>query len=300
MEYHDPPTQSVRCKWKGNTTDLGMAIQYASTQGAKIVSMSLSSDPEKNLDCLTATPSLAATIEDAYNNGVLIITAAGNASGDVDKVIPANCPHVLTIGATDSSDQLATFSNTGNAIDLSAPGVSILSTSWPGGGYVYQNGTSMATPYVAGLAALVWAEQPTYTPDQVAAALLDNAVDLGSGGWDTEYGCGRIDAAGSVITGTQGSTSTCKPDVLSAAGPTQAVQSAEAPQTDSYLPGRLIVKWLDGPQLTADSTLTLERQLPDQAWLVTVPVGKEWELLQQLQESGSVEYVQLDYRLYAQ
>ncbi|HEY88239.1 MAG TPA: peptidase S8 [Thermoflexia bacterium] len=294
------PLKVLNAAGSGGTDDLVSAIIYAADHGAKIVSMSLSTDPDQDLDCVSDTPSLASAIEYAYTRGVLVVTAAGNAYGNADKVIPANCPHVLTIGATTSSDRRASFSNTGNVIDLAAPGSSILSTYWPGGGYDYLDGTSMATPYVSGLAALVWAAHPTYTPDQVAAALLDNAVDLGGAGWDAEFGCGRIDAAGSVITGTQGNSSTCKPNALSSVDVAHAVPATEPPAEGSYLPGRLIVKWRASPPLLAESVLTLECESTDGAWLVQVPAGREWELLQQLRDDEAVEYVQLDYLLHAQ
>ncbi|MCD4739144.1 MAG: S8 family peptidase, partial [Anaerolineae bacterium] len=157
------PLKVLDAAGSGGTRGIEDAIYYATDHGAKIISMSLSSEPDQNLNCISDTPSLANAIEYAYNHGVLVVTAAGNAYGNADKVIPANCPHVLTIGATTSSDQRASFSNTGNVIDLAAPGSSILSTYWPGDGYDYLSGTSMATPYVSGLAALVWAAHPTYT-----------------------------------------------------------------------------------------------------------------------------------------
>ncbi len=86
------------------------------------------------------------------------------------------------VAATTSSDTRAYFSNYGDHVSVAAPGTEIYSTL-PGSGYSYMQGTSMATPFVAGLAAMVYAYFPSYTPDQVASAILDNAKDLDSPGW---------------------------------------------------------------------------------------------------------------------
>ena len=117
--------------------------------------------------------------------GILFVAAAGNGGpdgvGDDTDVAPEypaayNQPAVLSVAATDSADRLASFSNYGSAnVDLAAPGVDIAST-WTGGGYSYSNGTSMATPHVAGAAALAFAFRPGATVGQVRAALL-NGVD---------------------------------------------------------------------------------------------------------------------------
>jgi thermitase len=128
----------------------------------------------------------------AYQNGALIIAAAGN-SGSSNPFYPAAYPEVVSVSATDSNDNFASFSNYGNMIELSAPGVSIYST-YLNGGYTYMTGTSMAAPHVAGVAALVWSHFPSYSRDQVRTVLENTADDLGQPGWDQYYGYGRVDA----------------------------------------------------------------------------------------------------------
>jgi hypothetical protein len=163
----------------------------------------------------------------------------------------------------------------------------------------------MATPFVSGLAALVKAEYPSYTPDQLAAAILDNAVDLGSAGRDTWYGCGRIEAANAVIQGTSRSTSACKPNALTGTGlAASEVPALTEPPAGSYVPGRIIAK--PRPGLSAQSSLLRayevepEERLFDEVWTMEVPVGEEWETIQRLTAAGLVEYAHLDYYVFAQ
>jgi subtilisin len=136
----------------------------------------------------------------AYSAGVVHIAAAGNSgnsSGTGSNVIyPARYGAVTAVAATNSSDTRASFSSTGSAVELSAPGVGIRS-SIPGGGYADWSGTSMASPHVAGVAALVIAEGVS-VPNDVRTVLSLTAIDLGSAGPDTRYGFGLVDAAAAV------------------------------------------------------------------------------------------------------
>ena len=124
--------------------------------------------------------SMNTAINNARNAGHIFVAAAGNGGsdgiGDNNDVV-ASYPssytqdNVLAVAATGNTDALASFSNYGpTTVDLAAPGVSILST-YPGGGYATMSGTSMATPQVAGAAALVWAAHPSWTYLEVIAAL---------------------------------------------------------------------------------------------------------------------------------
>ncbi len=104
---------------------------------------------------------------------------------------------MITVSATDQNDALASFSSWGSMVDLAAPGVTIQTTLW-NGGYGWGTGTSFATPIVAGAVALVMGANPSLAPSQVESALFSHATDLGSGGYDTKYGWGRVNVASAV------------------------------------------------------------------------------------------------------
>src|SRR5205085_9707335 len=101
------------------------------------------------------------------------------------------------VAATDTNDQIASFSTYGDFVTLAAPGNYILTTS-QGGIYQYWWGTSFAAPIAAATAALILSRRPDFTPSQVDATLASTATDLGSPGKDIYYGAGRINAAAAL------------------------------------------------------------------------------------------------------
>ncbi|MFA7256194.1 MAG: S8 family serine peptidase, partial [Kiritimatiellales bacterium] len=154
-------------------SDTADAIVYAADNGAKIISASYGGG------CYNDTERDA--IVYANSKGVLFVAAAGNESLDSDETpnYPSgyDIPNIVAVAATDRQDALASFSNYGKkSVDLAAPGVDILSTV-PGGTYASFQGTSMATPHVAGAAALLLSAKPMLTHLQVKEALL-SAVDI--------------------------------------------------------------------------------------------------------------------------
>ncbi|MBN1937198.1 MAG: S8 family serine peptidase [Anaerolineae bacterium] len=182
----------------GRYSDLADAIIYAADNGARVINLSLGS------------ASGAQVMEDAVNyatgHGALVVAAAGNNSSSV--YYPGAYPAALAVAATDSNDQHASYSNSGPEVDIAAPGSGIYSTCtlayYP---YCYKSGTSMATPHVAGLAALLWSQHYTYTVGQVRQFIINNTVDVESPGWDSYTGWGRIDA-------WQALTATLEPQTL--------------------------------------------------------------------------------------
>lgn len=138
--------------------------------------------------------SASATVRSAASyfrgKGGVVVVCAGNSSA-MDNT-PAT-DTMMVVAATDSNDLRAGFSTYGGFVDIAAPGVSILTTA-RGGGYQYWNGTSLASPIVAGTAALVLASRPDFSPAEVDATLLDSADDLGATGKDIYFGAGRVDA----------------------------------------------------------------------------------------------------------
>jgi subtilisin len=138
---------------------------------------------------------LQQAFDNSYNQGVLHVAASGNYSWFQSTSVryPAKFDSVIAVGATDSSNNRASFSCYGPELELAAPGVNINSTK-RGGGYELKSGTSMASPHVAGTAALVLASDLNLTNDEVRQRLKVTADDLGAAGWDQYFGFGLVDA----------------------------------------------------------------------------------------------------------
>jgi len=174
-------------------------IYYAADHKAKIISMSLGAE--------YGSPPIETwreAVNYAYSNGCLLVAASGNDNQSY-VAYPAAYDNVIAVGASDSNDNRCNFSNYGRELDVVAPGVNILSTVRTGMGlvgdnYDYDEGTSMATPFVAGLAALIWSHNPDLTNLDVRDIIRSSADDIGSEGWDIYTGYGRIDAEQALAT----------------------------------------------------------------------------------------------------
>jgi subtilisin len=173
----------------GNWSDIIAALQWSVDEDVQVANLSLGSriNPGGTVhDAFTA----------AYEEGLLIVAAAGNSGncrGVGDNVeYPARYDEVIAVAATDQNDQRPCFSSTGDQVELSAPGVNVNST-WLGSGYHVGTGTSMASPHVAGTAALVIASGITSNVE-VRRILRDTADDLGVTGKDNQFGYGLVDA----------------------------------------------------------------------------------------------------------
>ncbi|MCP4540858.1 MAG: peptidase S8 [Chloroflexi bacterium] len=168
-------------------SDIAQGIIYAVDNDAQIINLSLGAEP--------SSETLQEAVNYAHAHGVLVIAATGNDGGSV--LYPAACEHVLSVAATDQNDEWPGFSNYGPQVDVAAPGVDIYST-WYTYYYFVRSGTSMATPHVSGLAALIWSAHPGLGAAQVTRIITSTAIDVNSGtlftGWDEYLGWGRIDA----------------------------------------------------------------------------------------------------------
>lgn len=133
------------------------------------------------------------------NGSILVVAAMGNEFKRWGTTFPAALPGVMAVGATDGNDNKVDFSNMGPHISVTAPGRDIYS-SLPGSTYAYFSGTSMASPHVTGLAALVWSANPGFNNYQVRRAVEVGATDRGTSGWDEVFGWGRINALSAVTT----------------------------------------------------------------------------------------------------
>jgi Subtilase family len=176
----------------------GNAIAQAIQSGAAVINMSYGSQklcaPEK------------VQIYYGVAKGIIPVAAAGNEFEEGNPLeYPANLPHVVSVAATDSHDRSASFSNANDWIDLSAPGVDIMTAVPPTldddgvqDGYELLSGTSFAAPMVS--AALAWVRQarPDLQPDQVVQAVRLSAHDVGRKGWDPLTGFGVLDIAAAL------------------------------------------------------------------------------------------------------
>ena len=142
--------------------------------------------------CNSVLPDLTNAVKYAVDKNVTVVVAAGN-SGNSGVSIPGCISYSTTVGAVNSSDKVASFSGRGNALDITAPGVSIYSTVL-GSAYATWSGTSMATPMVSGVVALMKYAHPEYSQSQVENKLFSTAKDLGKAGKDKDYGWGRVRA----------------------------------------------------------------------------------------------------------
>jgi thermitase len=171
----------------GTTTWISSGISWAAANGANVINLSLAG--------AGGCPSnVQQAVNDAWARGVVVVAAAGN-GGVAGSYWPGNCANVLSVASTDASDLKSPTSNYGAGVDVAAPGVAILSSDHVGG-YSTFGGTSMASPHVAGLAALVWASSNGTSADAVVRRITDTADKIGFEGTYWQYG--RVNAAAAV------------------------------------------------------------------------------------------------------
>jgi thermitase len=174
----------------GTTADVAACIAWAHGAGARVISMSLGGPRSKTLD-----EAVTAAWVRGGRAGSLLVAAAGN-DGNGSLEYPAALADVVSVAAVDGAGAPAGFSNANADVELAAPGVDVLS-DLAGGGYVRMSGTSMATPHVAGVAALEMAAHPG-TANAARKRLDETAHDLLAPGRDPSTGFGLVDAAAAV------------------------------------------------------------------------------------------------------
>jgi subtilisin family serine protease len=172
----------------------GMVAGDPDDDAAEVISMSLGGSIEPSPETGVYDAIVA-----AYNYGIVVVAAAGNA-GEQGVTYPAKWSEVVAVAATDENDNVPYWSSKGPEVELAAPGVRVLSTyrnSW----YAYGSGTSMACPHVSGTVGLmiskILAEGRTYAVEEIRGILQNTADDIGSPGWDEASGHGvvRVDKA---------------------------------------------------------------------------------------------------------
>jgi subtilisin family serine protease len=163
---------------------LARALDAAIQKNARVVNLSLGGPPDRLVTRL---------IEQAVSRGVVVVAAAGNDGPHGQPSFPAVLPSVVSVTAVDANEQLYSDATQGDFVQVAAPGVEIVSTS-PGGKLLVASGTSLATAFVSGTAALLISQQPQLSPNQIQSLLEGTAKRLGSSTRDAKFGSGLIDA----------------------------------------------------------------------------------------------------------
>jgi thermitase len=210
---------------------MSKAIIYAADRGVRVANLSW--------DGIGGSSSIKAAAQYMKDKGGLVVIAAGNNNRN-EGFTPSTA--FIAVSATGSTDVRTSWSSYGSFVSLSAPGINIYSTT-KAGGYANWLGTSVASPVVAGVVALVMSANPDLTPAQVEDVLFSTAVDLGAAGRDMYYGNGRVDAYAAVMAATGGAV----------VAPTAPTSDTTGPTFDGHYPTANLVVPVGVPlTMTAD------------------------------------------------
>lgn len=163
------PIRILGCDGSGASSNVIAGLDWILKNGKKpaVVNMSLGGGASTSLD---------SAVENLFNNGYVMVVAAGNSNTDACSSSPARVSKAITVAATDNTDTRASYSNYGSCVDIFAPG-SQINSSWIGNNTATKilNGTSMATPHVAGVVAEMLQSTPNATPQTISTNLLNQA-----------------------------------------------------------------------------------------------------------------------------
>jgi subtilisin family serine protease len=189
-----------------DTVALSKGIKYAADQGARIISMSLGVCATQASLFDTPDKLTENAITYAAGKGAVLVAAAGNNGNnpnnqcqtDTAVQFPGNNPNVIAVGSVNNSNTRSSFSATGAALDIMAPGEALLSLKFDNNAYEKKSGTSFAAPQVAAVAGLMLAKTPTLTRAEVQSILESTAKDLGASGKDNDFGAGLLQAGAAL------------------------------------------------------------------------------------------------------
>ena len=175
------PIKVLNYDGKGSTLNVVNGIYYATDNGVDVINLSLGSKSHSDYK--------HDAINNAILNNVLVVIAAGNSNTYASYECPSDMDEAIVVSAIDSDGYITIFSNYGSTIDVAAPGDYIYS-AYPGGGYAYMSGTSMAAPHISAVCAMYRLKYPNLNVYEVEDLVHKNIKDLGSTGWDQYYGYG--------------------------------------------------------------------------------------------------------------
>ena len=264
----------------GTYSSVIAGIEWAVNNNIPIINMSLGGGIHST--------ALKDAVDAAYAGGTLLVAAAGNDGDSTDNVLyPARYSSVIAVSASDSNDKMASFSSRGPSVELIAPGVGILSL-YPGNYMVRWDGTSMATPHVAGGAATLWGSDASLSNVEVRQLLQDTAQDLGLPADHQGYGLVRTDLAvtedaaeNNLVNSAEISADKASPQLL---GETVTVAASSTGSTDPVY--RFWVqlnsgKWEIVQDYSAKSSYTWQPKLTGDyrftVWVKDANSGAEWE-----------------------
>lgn len=171
-------------RWgEGDLTDILEGIEWAIENKMDIINMSFGTEKGSQL--------LQQMLNKAYNEGILLVSAAGNDGNNYPVTYPAKYDSVIAVSSVEKDLSLSDFSSTGDEVELAAPGGDIVST-YTRGRYELESGTSQAAPHVTGMLALLKEKYPTLTNKQLREKIREYTIDLGAEGKDSSFGYGLI------------------------------------------------------------------------------------------------------------
>jgi subtilisin family serine protease len=229
---------SNAAKAESTTFNILKGIDWAVGQGARVINMSFAGPKD---------PSLQRALKLAYDKGIVLVAAAGNAGANSPPLFPGADPFVIAVTATDVNDKLFTGANRGKYISVAAPGVDILVPA-PENAYQLTTGTSVAAAEVSGIVALLLERNPKLTPADIRRILTASARRLAPGDRDDNFGSGLIDPLKALQLADPRSAT--PDDTEAAVAPsTGRACDAKGPPAGSYL--------RDPPSLPASTEATL-------------------------------------------
>lgn len=263
------PVRVLDNNGSGSNTWVANGIVWAADHGANVINMSLGGPMPSEV--------VADACQYAYEQGVTVIAATGN-NGYTDAIgYPAAYPSAIAVGAVDAKKNVTFYSNQGREIALVGPGGDVqvdsngdgqadgvVQETIEGGqwGYSFFMGTSMATPHVAGVAALLYAKG-VHSPDEMRRILTASADDLGKPGWDTAYGAGLVNPVKALkMAGNPGNSSASEDPTVSvrALGDDRAILEWTTAE-----PSPTMVRGSDGTQVRTQQRVKMHRVTVDGA-----------------------------------